>query len=158
MPKSKTSKKTRTLKSKGTKSKSVKKPPKSKTIRAKPTPIEPEETVVLIYANWCPHCQSMKPEWNEMKSRLGPMIETIEIEDSDFDKDMKMQTIENNKLNGEKIEVNGYPTMFKIQNGRPEYYGGNRTAVEMYNWVKGSVSGGYSKSKIRKTTGIIKSK
>jgi len=71
---------------------------------------------------------------------------------------MKMQTIENNKLNGEKIEVNGYPTMFKIQNGRPEYYGGNRTAAEMYNWVKGSVSGGYSKSKIRKTTGIIKSK
>ena len=105
MPKSKTSKKTRTLKSKGTKSKSVKKPPKSKTIRAKPTPIEPEETVVLIYANWCPHCQSMKPEWNEMKSRLGPMIETIEIEDSDFDKDMKIY---------KTLKLRGIPTTILV--------------------------------------------
>jgi predicted dithiol-disulfide oxidoreductase (DUF899 family) len=100
----------------------------------------------------------MKPEWNEMKNRLGPMIETIEIEDSDFDKDMKIQTIENKKLNGEKIEVYGYPTMFKIQNGHPEYYGGNRTASDMYNWVKGTVSGGYNKSKIRKTNSSIKTK
>lgn len=158
MPKSKTSKKTRTLKSKGTKSKSVKKIPKSKTIRAKPTPIEPEETVVLIYANWCPHCQSMKPEWNEMKSRLGPMIETIEIEDSDFDKEMKLYTIENQKLNGKTIDVRGYPTMFKIHNGHIDYYGGNRTTSDMYNWVKGNISGGYSKSKIRKSNLSIKSK
>jgi thiol-disulfide isomerase/thioredoxin len=158
MPKSKTSKKARTLKSKDTKSKSVKKQPRRKTVKAPPRQIEPEETVVLIYANWCPHCQSMKPEWNEMKRKLGPIIETIEIEDSDFDKDAKMQTIENNKLNGEKIEMYGYPTMFKIQNGRPEYYGGNRTADDMYNWVKGIVSGGYSKSKIRKTNKSIKSK
>lgn len=164
MPTSKTSKKTRTLKTKDSKSKSksksksVNKTPKSKTIKTKSTPTVPEETVVLIYANWCPHCQSMKPEWNEMKNRLGPMIETIEIEDADFDKDMKIKTIENNKLNGEKIEVNGYPTMFKIQNGHPEYYGGNRTASDMYNWVKGTVSGGYNKSKIRKTNSSMKIK
>lgn len=159
MPKSKTlTKKTKSIKSKQSKSKSIKKSPKSKTIKTvKPLP-EPEDTVVLIYANWCPHCQAMKPEWNELKNQLGSTVETIEIEESDFDKDMKLQNIENQKLNGEKIEVYGYPTMFKIHNGHADYYGGNRTATEMYTWVKGNISGGYSKSKIRKSNLSIKSK
>lgn len=159
MPKSKTlTKKTKSIKSKQAKSKSIKKRPNSKTVKTvKPLP-EPEDTIVLIYANWCPHCQSMKPQWNELKNQLGSTIETIEIEDSDFDKDIKLRNIENNKLNGEKIEVYGYPTMFKIKNGRADYYGGNRTASEMYNWVKGNISGGYSKSKIRKSNFSIKSK
>ena len=159
MPKSKTlTKKTKSIKSKQAKSKSIKKRPNSKTVKtAKPLP-EPEDTIVLIYANWCPHCQSMKPQWNELKNQLGSTIETIEIEDSDFDKDIKLRNIENNKLNGEKIEVYGYPTMFKIKDGRADYYGGNRTASEMYSWVKGNISGGYSKSKIRKSNFSIKSK
>jgi len=165
MPKSKTSSKNpKSNKSKQdktktkSKSKSVKKTPKNKTVKTvKPIP-EPEDTVVLIYANWCPHCQAMKPEWNELRNQLGHTVETIEIEDSYFDKDMKLHNIENQKLNGEKIEVYGYPTMFKIHNGHIDYYGGNRTASEMYNWVKGNISGGYSKSKIRKSNLNIKSK
>ena len=159
MPKSKTlSKKTKSIKSKQSKSKSIKKSPKNKTIKTVKPLSEPEDTVVLIYANWCPHCQAMKPEWNELKNQLGSTAETIEIEDSDFDKDIKLHNIENQKLNGDKIQIYGYPTMFKIHNGHADYYGGNRTATEMYNWVKGNISGGYSKSKIRKSNLSIKSK
>lgn len=163
MPKSKTlTKKPKSNKSTQdktkSKSKTVKKTPKNKTVKTvKPVP-EPEDTVVFIYANWCPHCRDMKPEWNELKNQLGDTVETIEIEDSDFDKDMKLHTIRNQKLNGEKIDVYGYPTMFKIHNGHADYYGGNRTTSDMYNWVKGNISGGYSKSKIRKSNLSIKSK
>jgi len=116
-----------------------------------------ESTIVLIYANWCPHCQTMKPEWNEMKNRLGMDIETIEIEDSDFDKDTKIRDIEDNKLKGEHIEIMGYPTMFKVHNGHTDYYGGSRTASEMIKWAK-SHNGGYVKSKIKKTNRSIRSK
>lgn len=163
MPKSKTSSKnTKSTKSKQdktkSKSKSIKKSIKNKTVKSVKSLPEPEDTVVLIYANWCPHCRNMKPQWNELKNKLGHTVETIEIEDSDFDKDMKLYNIENQKLNGEKIEVYGYPTMFKIHNGHADYYGGNRTASDMYNWVKGNISGGYSKSKIRKSNLSIKSK
>ena len=72
MPKSKTlTKKTKSIKSKQAKSKSIKKRPNSKTVKTvKPLP-EPEDTIVLIYANWCPHCQSMKPQWNKLKNQLG---------------------------------------------------------------------------------------
>ena len=165
MPKSKTSSKNPKsnkpkqdkTKSKS-KSKSIKKSPKNKTVKtAKPLP-EPEDTVVFIYANWCPHCLDMKPNWYELKNQLGHTVETIEIEDSDFDKEMKLYTIENQKLNGKTIDVRGYPTMFKIHNGHIDYYGGNRTTSDMYNWVKGNISGGYSKSKIRKSNLSIKSK
>jgi thiol-disulfide isomerase/thioredoxin len=129
----------------------------NKTKKVTPKKNKDESTIVLVYANWCPHCQTMKPEWNEMKNRLGMDIETIEIEDSDFDKDMKIRDIEDNKLNGEHIEIVGYPTMFKVHNGHADYYGGNRTASDMINWAK-SHKGGYVKSKIRATNRSIRSK
>ena len=144
-----TSKKaTKTTKSKGS---------KSKTAKSKKNLPKKEDAVVLIYANWCPHCQTMKPEWNEMKNRLGSGIEIIEIEDSDFDKDVKISNIENTKLNGEKIEVYGYPTMLKIHGGRADYYGGIRNANDMITWAKAH-KGGYIKSKIRAANRSIKSK
>ena len=118
------------------------KPAKKKTKKVTSKKTKDESTIVLVYANWCPHCQTMKPEWNEMKNRLGMDIETIEIEDSDFDKDMKIRDIEDNKLNGEHIEIVGYPTMFKVHNGHADYYGGSRTASDMITWAK-SHKGGY---------------
>ncbi len=136
-------------KKKENKTKKAKKSNKKKT--------KDESTIVLIYANWCPHCQTMKPEWNEMKNRLGMDIETIEIEDSDFDKDTKIRDIEDNKLKGEHIEIMGYPTMFKVHNGNADYYNGSRTASEMINWAKAH-NGGYVKSKIRAANRSIRSK
>ena len=129
----------------------------NKTKKVTPKKNKDESTIVLIYANWCPHCQTMKPEWNKMKNRLGMDIETIEIEDSDFDKDMKIRDIEDNKLNGEHIEIVGYPTMFKVHNGHADYYGGIRTASDMINWAKAH-NGGYIKSKIRAANRSIRSK
>lgn len=140
-------------KTKTSNTKKDKKDNKRKTMKSKSKPIQSpkkDEAVVLVYANWCPHCQTMKPEWNELKNKLGSVIETIEIEDSDFDKDLKMMDIENNKLNNERIEIIGYPTLFKIRKGHADYYGGDRTASEMYKWVMRK-EGGYNKSKIRST-------
>jgi len=148
-------------KKKENKTKKAKKTNKSKkTNKAKKTnkkKTKDESTIVLIYANWCPHCQTMKPEWNEMKNRLGMDIETIEIEDSDFDKDTKIRDIEDNKLKGEHIEIMGYPTMFKVHNGHTDYYDGIRNASDMITWAKAH-KGGYVKSKIRAANRSIRSK
>ena len=148
-------------KGKPAKKKEIKTKKSNKTKKEKKTKQEKktkdESTIVLMYANWCPHCQTMKPEWNEMKNRLGMDIETIEIEDSDFDKDTKIRDIEDNKLKGEHIEIMGYPTMFKVHNGHTDYYGGSRTASEMIKWAK-SHKGGYVKSKIRAVNRSIRSK
>jgi thiol-disulfide isomerase/thioredoxin len=162
MPKTKKSntKKSNTKKSNTKKSNTKKENKKGNTrkSRVKSTKLPQKEAVVLIYANWCPHCQSMKPEWEDMKEQLGSNIETIEIEDSDLDKYTQIQNIEDNRLDNENIEISGYPTIFKITNRHADYYKGGRTSNEMIEWVNGSNNGGYNKQKYRIKSKSIKRK
>ena len=67
MPKTKTNNK-----KKGNTRKKTNNMKKGKTIKStrKTKQVPKDEAVVLIHANWCPHCQTMKPEWNEMKNKL----------------------------------------------------------------------------------------
>jgi len=97
-------------------------------------------TIGLIYANWCGHCQALKPEWKKMKYNImkTPMFKRgvykfMEIEDADKSKDSKINAM-NLRLQGEKLAANGYPTIFKIHGGKLNYFEGERTASEMQNW------------------------
>lgn len=94
----------------------------------------------LIYANWCGHCQSLKPEWNKMKHNVMKtpsykkgLYRFIEIEDADKDRDSKINGI-NSRLTGEKLAANGYPTIFKIHGGNLQYFNGNRNSSELQSW------------------------
>ncbi len=85
-----------------------------------------------IYAKWCGHCQSLKPEWQKMKAsvRSNSNIQVIEIGEH-----------QQHKLNEFKkqypyLQVNGYPSIFKIHpNGQIDYYMGTRLAVNMKKWA-----------------------
>jgi len=97
----------------------------------------------LIFANWCGHCQALKPSWAEMKKSLSknPAFKkqcgtVIEIEDSDPQKDAKIENI-NKTVTGGKLAANGYPTIFKKNGGTIEYYQGGRTAGELTSWFLG---------------------
>jgi thiol-disulfide isomerase/thioredoxin len=110
-----------------------------------------------IYADWCGHCQSLQPEWarmkNDMKLAMGRSlqnvhIEFVEIGDTPKNK-AKGLTVEGmiTKYNGkhlpnsvEKVKSDGYPTLFKVLNGKLEYYAGNRDANSMYTWYIQGVS------------------
>jgi len=98
---------------------------------------KPKVVIGLIYANWCPHCQSLKAEngpWEQMKMDLNePQYEYVEIEDSQPDKMQRIEEI-NRRLNDHTLEVNGYPTIFRIRGGNIDYYNGDRTADEMKKW------------------------
>lgn len=91
-----------------------------------------------VYANWCGHCKSLKPEWLKMKKELknkmknlGYYIKFIEIEESQQNKLAKFK----NKF--PDLNINGFPTIFKHSGGALEYYQGSRTTNEMLNWVVG---------------------
>tara|TARA_B100000282_G_scaffold291688_2_gene264291 strand:+ start:452 stop:940 length:489 start_codon:yes stop_codon:yes gene_type:complete len=94
--------------------------------------------LVLIYAEWCGHCQAMKPNWEEMKSDLindnlyGP-DDIIEIESNEQEE--QLPKINHLVTNGSKINVNGYPTMGKIVDGGFKQYVGGRTTMELLNWA-----------------------
>ena len=145
--KSSTSKK---KKKKNALTRKAKKTKKDKKRNMKPKDI----TVVFVYANWCPHCTSMKPEWQHVKDELSKRVNMIEIEDSDADKDIQIMNIENNKMNGTPIEIMGYPTLLKIENGSPDYYTGDRVASSMSNWINNKhinkFMGGYKKGSIKR--------
>jgi len=98
---------------------------------------KPSITVGLIYANWCGHCNALKPEWKKMKKGMrGMNCHYLEVEDADPNKDRKIADV-NSRLKGEKLVANGYPTVFKVKGGNLEYYQGERTAQAMQQWFKG---------------------
>ena len=99
--------------------------------------MKPSMTVGLIYANWCGHCQALKPEWKKMKRGLhGTNCHYLEIDDSDDHKDRKIAHV-NTRLTSGKLTINGYPTVFKIKDGVLEYYQGERSSPAMAQWFKG---------------------
>jgi thiol-disulfide isomerase/thioredoxin len=88
-----------------------------------------------VYADWCGHCQSLKPEWAKMKHKIHKKkgkhhIVYEEVEEKEID--TKLKRIKNEqKVN---IEANGYPTLFRISNGKVDYYNGNRQSDAMADW------------------------
>jgi thiol-disulfide isomerase/thioredoxin len=90
------------------------------------------KTVVgKLYATWCGHCVELEPVWKKMKKLRG--IEFVEIEYDNITQGLE-------KLNARfktDVKVNdGYPTIFKIERGKVEYYNGERTLPELTKWAK----------------------
>jgi thiol-disulfide isomerase/thioredoxin len=113
-----------------------------------------------VYANWCGHCQTLKPEWVKMKKELkskmknmGYHIQFVEIEESEQNK------LTNFKNKFPDLNVSGYPTIFKHTGGALEYYKGGRTADAMTAWALGEknqpkkhfFTGGKTRRKSRKS-------
>ena len=95
-----------------------------------------KNTIIVgkIYADWCGHCQQLKPEWSKMKTNVTKHnkkhLQIVEIEESQTEK------MANFKAQHPNLQVNGYPTIFKIHpNGHIEYYSGERTADKMQKWA-----------------------
>lgn len=119
----------------------------------------PKSPVVigLIYANWCHHCQALKPAWEEMKkditNKYAGQFSVVEIEADQPDKSEKLAKLEQ-MLDGQKIDASGYPTILKLAGGSVNYYGGNRELHDMLNWATGGQHiGGFQKDKHKRSRG-----
>jgi thiol-disulfide isomerase/thioredoxin len=66
--------------------------------------------IILYYANWCPHCQMMKPEWQKFakKHQTDNGVNIAEVE-SEF---------VNNLGEEHKSRIQGYPTVTCAKNGK----------------------------------------
>jgi thiol-disulfide isomerase/thioredoxin len=84
-----------------------------------------------VYADWCGHCEALKPKWEQLKEILPKgRVQTIEIEESETEKRTEFE-----KKHKKTINVNGYPTIFKIVNNKIDYYSGPREPEDMKRWV-----------------------
>jgi thioredoxin-like negative regulator of GroEL len=84
-----------------------------------------------VYANWCGHCQTLKPVWEKLCSSVkNDNTQFVSFEESEHDKRTQFE-----HSNGVKLSVNGYPTIFKISNRNVDYYSGQRSLEDMLKWV-----------------------
>ena len=113
----------------------------------------PKKKIVIgkIYADWCGHCKTLNPEWQQMKDMIklnsGRSLKNVEFQIHEMgetaENDMRNITLQqqiddfNYKHfpNGDKkVASDGFPTLFKICRKRIEYYNGPRMAKELYSW------------------------
>ncbi len=123
---------------------------KLKTVKLRKTP---KKTIIVgkIYADWCKHCSVLKPEWEKMKTKLrqntGRTLKNVEfviVEIGDTSENqMRNITVEQllNDFNkkhfpegNKSIELDGYPTIFRICKQNIEYYKGEKDAKQIFKW------------------------
>jgi thiol-disulfide isomerase/thioredoxin len=106
-----------------------------------------------IHAKWCGHCKNLEPEWAKLKKQIGkgkPRFVSIEQtnEEPHLDRLNKFLGIVDDD---KKVKLQGgYPTIFKVHNGKVEYYNGPRMAKDISEWVTSMmtyVSGGKKQTK-----------
>jgi thiol-disulfide isomerase/thioredoxin len=84
-----------------------------------------------VYANWCGHCISLKPEWKKMKTHIQNNYRGIDFIEAESSQTNKLNMLQH-KYN---ITASGYPTLFKIKEGKVELYNGYRDANSLIEWA-----------------------
>ena len=103
--------------------------------------VQPKKDIVVgkIYAEWCGHCQNLKPEWTKMKNNLkNSNVECKFYEIEETNQDSGIQKVNDEYLNNSNTKLTlqgGYPTIFKIVDGKLDYYNGERNANSLQSWV-----------------------
>jgi thiol-disulfide isomerase/thioredoxin len=88
-----------------------------------------------VYANWCGHCISLKPEWKRMKSHIKKNYKNIEFIEAEVSEINKIENLKRKH----NIVAKGYPTLFKIrESGEIEYYKGPRQTNDLIHWASGN--------------------
>jgi len=88
-----------------------------------------------VYANWCGHCISLKPDWKKMKSHIKKNFKNIEFIEAEVSEINKIKNLKNKH----NIVAKGYPTLFKIrESGQVEYYKGPRQTNDLIHWASGN--------------------
>ena len=92
-----------------------------------------ERELLIFYADWCGHCQRLKPEIVKLQEDLpkNSSIEMIDCEDPENDE---------KKADCEKagFPVQGFPTILLKVNGKiTESYEGDRTKEGLSEFLKG---------------------
>ena len=90
--------------------------------------------MVLFYAEWCPHCQKIKPLWNKLTNKMNGK----EVNNRKVNIVMVHCPDEEEVCSANKIS--GYPTIKCISNKKSKEFEGTRTLEGLTNFIKDFVS------------------
>ena len=95
--------------------------------------------MVVVYAKWCGHCQGMFETWKDLASKVDGKAKVYVIDADDYtDKD-----------------IDGYPSMRIVKNGKSKNYEGGRSTEELSSALLGNALGG-KRSRRRRTGKLIR--
>lgn len=99
-------------------------------------------TIGLIYANWCRHCQKLMPIWDAMRTSIDdksyrPPPKYMVIEQSNLGELDRFNSENAAYLKNERVHYNGFPTIFKIKDGKIDYYKDSRDPSSLEKWFMG---------------------
>ena len=86
--------------------------------------ISGQKTLVLFHADWCGHCKTLMPIWDETSGEINESetdARLIKVNCGD------PQNNEQHKMLMEKYSIQGYPTIKIFENGNVKEYEGPRT-------------------------------
>ena len=77
--------------------------------------------LVLIYADWCGHCKKIKPTWDKVSEKVNKEdeLKMVKINCGEGTPEQKQLM--------SKYDVDGYPTILIVDNGKATPYEGDRT-------------------------------
>ena len=93
-----------------------------------------EAELLFFYTNWCPHCKTAKPIWNELKTEYeNKTINGYKIIFTDVD--CSTETEEVDKMMNQ-YSVEGYPTIKLLKDNQVVEYDAKPTKTTMEQFLK----------------------
>lgn len=89
--------------------------------------------LLLFYVDWCPHCKTAKPVWNEMKTEYeGTMINGYKV--SFIEYNCTKETPENQTLL-DKYKIEGFPSIILIKDNQVIDYDAKPSKTTMVQFL-----------------------
>lgn len=100
--------------------------------KGKPNPNEVDgDKMFLFFADWCPHCISMKSDWHSFDNWMKHKHPNIYV----FDIESKVPNREEIQTK-HGVHVDGFPTIaFVKKGGGVTYFSGNRNLTSFQEWA-----------------------
>jgi thiol-disulfide isomerase/thioredoxin len=100
----------------------------------------PQIKYQLFYADWCPHCQTTKPEWKKMKDNWEMAQREMYWENNKLsyqDVTIDMINCEDDKDSCRNFDIQGYPTIIlSIGNNNIEYDKSGRNHGDLMSFLE----------------------
>ncbi|KAK6589087.1 hypothetical protein RS030_233541 [Cryptosporidium xiaoi] len=90
------------------------------------------DVFIVFFAPWCGHCRKLEPDFHSLALRLQGLNDKLKI--------AKIDGSQNDVPN---IQIFGFPTLLLFRSGQkdqPMFYGGDRTIVEMIQWLSENIA------------------